>query len=75
MEMTWNFFCSGHGKGEHDGQGAVVKRALEHEQLNVDGTRLTCAADVIDFARKHLSDGAAVVYDKQKREVSIVFGR
>ena len=74
MEMTWNFFCSGHGKGEHDGQGVVVKRALEHEQLKVDGTRLTCAADVIDFARKHLmSNGAVAVYDKQKREVSRVF--
>lgn len=26
--MVWNFFGSGHGKGEHDGAGAVVKRAL-----------------------------------------------
>ena len=34
--MRWNFFGSGHGKGEHDGAGAVIKRALTHEQLKAD---------------------------------------
>ena len=33
LEMRWNFFGFGHGKGEHDGAGAVIKRALTHEQL------------------------------------------
>ncbi|MCO5607781.1 hypothetical protein L7F22_061982 [Adiantum nelumboides] len=27
IEMLWSFFASSHGKGEHDGAGAVVKRA------------------------------------------------
>lgn len=31
--MIWNFSGSGHGKGEWDGAGAVVKRALRKEQL------------------------------------------
>jgi hypothetical protein len=26
--MEWHFFESGHGKGEHDGMGALVKSAL-----------------------------------------------
>jgi hypothetical protein len=25
-KMLWNFFGSGHGKGPHDGVGAMVKR-------------------------------------------------
>ena len=34
------FFGSGHGKGEHDGVGVVVKRALTHEQLKTNGVML-----------------------------------
>jgi hypothetical protein len=29
--MLWNFFGSGHGKGEHDGVGAIAKRKLQKE--------------------------------------------
>ena len=34
IRMTHHFFGLGHGKGEHDGAGAVIKRHLTHEQLN-----------------------------------------
>ncbi len=27
-EMCWSFFCSGHGKGPHDGAWAMIKRFL-----------------------------------------------
>lgn len=49
VELMWNFFASGHGKGEHDGAGAVIKRALTHEQLKPNGWQLKCAKDVVDF--------------------------
>ena len=55
MNMIWNFFESGHGKGEHDGAGAVVKRALTHEQLKPDGAELKCAKDVVKFLCEALS--------------------
>ena len=71
MEMNWNFFSSGHGKGEHDGAGAVIKRSLTHEQLKQHSIRLNCAAKVVSFLRMHLSTGATAMYDKQKREVKI----
>ena len=29
----WNFTEAGHGKGEHDGVGTCIKRALAHEEL------------------------------------------
>ena len=31
--FLWNFYESGHGKGEHDGAGACVKRALRQHEL------------------------------------------
>ena len=47
--MIHNYFGSGHGKGEHDGAGAVIKRALTHEQLKVDGATLNNAASLVEF--------------------------
>ena len=37
LQMTHNFSASGHGKREHDGAGAVIKRTLTHEELKPDG--------------------------------------
>jgi hypothetical protein len=31
MSMTWNYFASGHGKGEVDGCGALLKRKIRKE--------------------------------------------
>lgn len=50
--MTWNFFASGHGKGEHDGAGAVIKRTLTHEQLKPDAWPMKCASDVVSFLKQ-----------------------
>jgi hypothetical protein len=53
-KMLWNFFGSGHGKGPHDGAGAVVKSFICREQLNPDGRRLQCAKDVVDLLTEKL---------------------
>ena len=34
IQYMWNFIEVGHGKGEHDGVGPCIKRALAHEELN-----------------------------------------
>ena len=34
VTFLWNFFESGHGKGEHDGVGACVKCALCQDELS-----------------------------------------
>ena len=47
--MLWNFFGSGHGKGEWYGAGAVVKRALRSEQLLNPHRTLRNARDCITF--------------------------
>lgn len=38
--MLWSFFGNGHGKGPHDGVGAMIKRFLRREQLDVHGAKL-----------------------------------
>ena len=56
--MQWNYFGSGHGKGEHDGGGAVIKRALTSEQLDNKGAKLQNAHDVVEWLTwKMLHDG------------------
>ena len=49
MHMMWSFSASGHGKGEHDGASAVIKRTLTHEELKPNEAPLKCAADVVKF--------------------------
>lgn len=49
LHMMHNFSASRHGKGEHDGAGAVIKRTLTHEELKPDGWPMKCAADVVNF--------------------------
>ena len=36
----WNFFGPSHGKGPHDGVGAVLKRYIQQAQLDVHGPQL-----------------------------------
>lgn len=36
-KMLRSFFGSAHGKGPHDGVGAIVKRFVPKEQLNAQG--------------------------------------
>ena len=52
--MQWNYFGSGHGKREHDGEGAVIKCALTSEQLDNKGANLQNAHDVCGVA--HMED-------------------
>ena len=35
VPCMWNYFETGHGKGEHDGAGACVKIALRKEKLKL----------------------------------------
>ena len=51
----WNFFKSGHGKGEHDGAGACVKRALVNEQLKISRVELLDARSIVDWCSLALS--------------------
>jgi hypothetical protein len=35
--MLWSYFGSRHGKGVHDGVGAILKQEINKEQVRMDG--------------------------------------
>ena len=37
---VWNYFETGHGKGEHDGAGACIKTSLQREEMKFTGAHL-----------------------------------
>jgi hypothetical protein len=50
-DLIWNFFASGHEKGEVDGAGALCKREIQSEQMKPNAQRLQDAADIVAFLR------------------------
>ena len=51
----WNFFETGHGKGEHDGAGACVKRALQRYWMNPHEDRFESSYQVVEWCKQALS--------------------
>jgi hypothetical protein len=45
--LLWSFFWNGHGKGPHDGGGAVIKWLLCKEKFNPQGRKLQNAMEVV----------------------------
>ena len=62
----WSFFGTGHGKGPHDGAGAVLKRYIRTAQLDINGLKLQCVAEVVSFLRKELSERPKTVYGDRR---------
>lgn len=51
-QMCWNYFASGHGKGEVDGAGVLLKRELYKEQIKPNGRQLQNASQVVRFLQE-----------------------
>jgi hypothetical protein len=62
-KCLWSFFGSGHSKGPHDGAGAVLKRFIRQKQLDVEGPKLQCAADIVNLLHEHLSGRPETSYN------------
>ena len=71
--MTHHFLGSRHGKGEHDGLGAIIKRHLTQEQLKPDCIKLQCIAIVMPFLQQTMSNGATTTYSSQVQPITRVF--
>lgn len=60
IQHMWSFFEDGHGKGEHDGAGACVKRALARKQLKFEEkTKFRDARAIMDWCNTKLSIGSS----------------
>ena len=55
IHQKWFFFEIGHGKGEHDGVGASIKRVLRRHQLNHFDARFVNSLDVVDWCKHNLN--------------------
>ena len=54
--MRWNDLGSGHGKGEHNGVGAVIKRVVKSEQLDDKDAKLQNVHDVVEWLTWKMSN-------------------
>ena len=55
IKHCWNFFETGHGKGEHDDVGACIKRALRRYQMNPSTNRIVGAKEFVQWCIAALS--------------------
>lgn len=69
-EMHWHFNGTGHGKGPHDGAGAVVKQVLRRVQIA--RVKLDHANDVVAYLREYFNREHAA-YAAAKGQVKRVF--
>lgn len=69
FQVIWNFFETGHGKGEHDGAGACVKRALRRHQLRRDSERFRDARQVVDWCTAHMTTSAASSFPQRDARI------
>jgi len=52
--MSWNYFVSGHGKGEVDDACALLKRKVLKEQIKPQARKLQNAHDVVTFVKNNM---------------------
>lgn len=50
-QLAWNYFATGHGKGEVDGAGALLKRELRKEQMKPNAMKIQNAADAVAYLK------------------------
>jgi hypothetical protein len=54
----WNYFESGHGKGEHDGVGACIKRVLHRKEMKFTTTSLIRdAKSIVEWCSSVMGEG------------------
>lgn len=54
----WNYFETGHGKGEHDGAGACIKTAIRREEMKFTGAHLQDAASIVKWCASVMGEQA-----------------
>jgi len=49
--LIWNFFATGHGKGEVDGVRALLKREIKKEHIKLRGMKIQNATKVVAYLK------------------------
>ena len=58
MPHIWNYFETGHGKGEHDGARACIKNSLRREDMKFISARLRDAASIVKWCASVMGEQA-----------------
>lgn len=59
IQHVWSFYEARHGKGEHDGVGACVKRTLSREKLKFEEkSKFKNAHEIVEWCKKYLYTGS-----------------
>ena len=58
MPHIWNYFETGHGKGEHDGAGACIKTTLQREEIKFTGAHLQDVASIVKWCASVMGEQA-----------------
>ena len=73
----WNYFQTGHGKGEHDGAEACVKTALRREELKLStNSTIQNAQSIVRWCTSVMGEGSAMRAESTSRDMwRYFFGR
>ena len=72
IPIEHNFFCSNHGKGEHDGAGANLKHeAARHNLKSTTGLQLKDAADLVEFAKASLANAKGSIWLYRQKAITL----
>ena len=67
-----NYFCSNHGKGDHDGAGANVKHeASLHNLKSTASQQLKDAADFVSWGEEHFTGPKASVFVGRRQSITL----
>jgi len=67
-KMVWSYFGSRHGKGVHDGVGAIFDQKIRKEQLNMDAKRFQSVAYAVSFYERRQME-KHLAYPNARRQV------
>ena len=75
VSHMWNYFESGHGKGEHDGAGACFKTNLHREELKLSTeSTIRDAHSIVSWCTSIMGEGSIVqIESTRKRHVHRFF--
>ena len=65
IKHRWNLFETGHGKGEHDGVGASVKKILQRWKIIHSSMWFHLTMDVVKWCKLHIIND----YNQQSEDV------
>jgi hypothetical protein len=71
--MNWNYFATGHGKGEVNGAAALLKREIQKEQIKPNAQKLQCALNVVNFLKVESLKQHITAHPNMKRTIHKYF--